>query len=125
MSNIMQSKSEGKVDTFSCAQPCNNCPYRKDAPLKLWHKSEFEKLLIQEQEQFGSIYNCHKNNGSICIGWLMKQSENNFPCITLRIAMIKKKIDKEYFDRLNSPAPLYKNVKEMIKANYPNLKINP
>lgn len=120
----MQSKSESKVDIFACSQPCNNCPYRKDAPLKLWHKSEYEKLLKTEDKQFAPVYNCHKNNGSICIGWLMKQFENGCPNLTLRMVIISKKVGKEYFDSLNSPSPLYKNVKEMIRANYPRLKIN-
>jgi hypothetical protein len=107
---------------FKCSQPCNNCPYRTDAPLQLWHKSEYEKLLQMEQAQFGAVYGCHKNNGSICIGWLMKQDENNFPSIALRISLSKNNITREYLDGLHSPAPLYKSVKDMIKANYPRLK---
>lgn len=110
-----------KVDTYHCTQPCSNCPYRKDAPLKLWDKIEFQKLLASENQQFGSIYNCHKNNGSICVGWLMKQLENGCPSISLRLSLIKNKIGKEYFDKLNSPSPLYKNVKSMIRANYPSI----
>lgn len=121
IANIMQSKSEATVDTFACSQPCNNCPYRKDAPLKLWHRSEFQKLLASENQQFGTVYNCHKNNGSICVGWLMKQLENGCPSIALRIAMIRKKPTKEYLDGLNCPSPLYKNVRAMIRANYPKL----
>lgn len=117
----MQSKSESKVDTFACTQPCNNCPYRKDAPLKLWDRSEYIKLLGEENKQFGGVYNCHKNNGSICIGWLMKQLENGCPNLTLRIIIISKKVGKEYFDSLNSPSPLYRNVRAMINANYPKL----
>lgn len=121
MSHPMQSKSENKVDTFSCTQPCNNCPYRKDAPLKLWHRSEFSKLLEEENKQFGGLYHCHKNNGSICVGWLMKQLENGCPNLTLRMAIISKGVTAEYFDKLNSPSPLYKNVRAMIRANYPSI----
>lgn len=118
----MQSKSESKVDAFTCTQPCNNCPYRKDAPLKLWHKSEFQKLLKAEQTQFAPIYNCHKNNGSVCVGWLMKQLDNGCPSLMLRITMISKKVSHEYLDSLNSPSPLYQSVRSMIKANYPTIK---
>lgn len=112
-----------KVDTYACKQPCSNCPYRTDAPLQLWHKSEYEKLLETENDYFGSVYNCHKNNGSICIGWLMKQDENRFPSIMLRISLSKNNITREYLDSLHSPSPLYKNVAAMIKANYPKLII--
>ena len=116
-----------KVKTFTCTQPCSNCPYRTDSPLKLWHISEYEKLLAKENEYLGSVYNCHKNNGSICIGWLMKQDENRFPSIMLRILLSKHNITRKYLDSLHSPAKLYKNVKAMIKANYPKLlkKVKP
>jgi hypothetical protein len=39
----------------------------------------------------------------------------------LRVIIISKKVGKEYFDKLNSPAPLYKNVRSMIRANYPTI----
>lgn len=110
-----------KVSTYHCTQPCGNCPYRTDAPLQLWHKSEYEKLLHYEKDQLGTIYNCHKNNGSICVGWLMKQDENRFPSIMLRISLSKNNITREYLDKLHSPVPLYKNVTEMVKANFPEL----
>lgn len=110
-----------KVDTFHCTQPCSNCPYRMDAPLKLWHKSEYIKLLSKDGSDFGGIYNCHKANGSICIGWLMKQLENGCPSILLRILIFSKKVGKEYFSKLNSPSKLYRNVKAMIRSNYPEI----
>lgn len=110
-----------KVKMFHCTNPCNNCPYRTDAPLKLWHASEYEKLLATENDYMGSIYGCHKNNGSICVGWLMKQDENNFHSIALRISLSTHKVTREYLDSLHSPAPLYKNVKAMIRANFPKL----
>jgi hypothetical protein len=90
-----------------------------DAPLKLWHVSEFKKLLEKENDQFGAIYNCHKNNGSICVGWLMKQQENGFPSIALRLSLIQRNVSREYLDSLHSPSPLYENVIAMIKANFP------
>jgi len=110
-----------KVTTFTCTQPCNNCPYRTDAPLQHWHITEYISLLKMEDDYMGTLYGCHKNNGSVCVGWLMKQDENNFPSITLRIALSQHKVTREYLDSLHSPANLYKNVKAMIAANYPNL----
>lgn len=110
-----------KVDPYTCTQPCSNCPYRTDAPLQLWHRSEYEKLLALENDYMGAVYGCHKNNGSTCIGWLMKQDENRFPSIQLRISLSHNKVTREYLDSLHSPFPLYKNVKEMIEANYPEL----
>lgn len=110
-----------KVDTYTCLQPCGNCPYRTDAPLQLWDKSEYEKLLSMEKDYLGAIYNCHKNNGNICVGWLMKQDENRFPSNMLRIHLSKNNITREYLDSLHSPVPLYSTVEEMVFANYPEL----
>lgn len=110
-----------KVPLFHCTQPCSNCPYRTDAPLKHWHKEEFQKVLDAENDYLGKTFLCHKKNGSMCIGWLMKQAENNLPSIMLRISLSKHNVDSTYLDSLYSPAPLYKDVKAMIKANFPQL----
>lgn len=101
--------------------PCNNCPYRKDAPLKLWHKSEYDKLLASENDLFGAIYGCHKKDGHTCIGWLMKQDENRFPSISLRIKLSKENVTREYLDALHCKSELYENVNAMVEANYPEL----
>lgn len=113
-----------KTALFNCTQPCGNCPYRTDAPLQLWDKAEFKKLLEKEHDYLGAVYHCHKNNGSICVGWMIKQYEANFPSIALRLAFSKHNVPKAYFDSLSSPAPLYKDVAAMIKANFPGLLKN-
>lgn len=74
---------------WDARKPCGDCPYRKDAPLKLWHREEFEKLLASENTQFGSIYGCHKQNGQGCVGWLLDQLRRNCPSISLRLAAIR------------------------------------
>ena len=112
---------ENKVPLFHCTQPCSNCPYRTDAPVQHWHKEEFKKVVDSENDYMGSTFLCHKQNGSICVGWLMKQDERNLPSIKLRIALSRHKVTREYLDSLHSPAPLYKNVAAMIKANFPEL----
>lgn len=110
-----------KVELFGCKRPCGNCPYRTDSPLQHWDKYEFERLLEKSKDWMGATYMCHKKNGSICVGWLMKQDEDNHPSIALRIELLKHKITREYLDSLNSPAPLYNSIEEMIEANYPEL----
>lgn len=119
-------------------KPCNDCPYRKDAPLQKWAKEEFEDLAKNENEkQAFRSYGCHKKNGSYCIGWLVANKRLNdnyesardgvFPSIaysttfaTLRMSGMEGMLDE--IDK-NTP-PLYRTVKEMILANYPQLKIN-
>lgn len=105
---------------FHKKQPCNNCPYRTDAPLKLWHKSEFENLAAQDT-QWGGVYQCHKKDGHVCVGWLMKQDDNRFPNLNLRIMLSKENVTRDYLDQLQSPSPLYNSVDEMIDANYPDV----
>jgi hypothetical protein len=111
----------GKVETYKCTQPCGNCPYRKDAPLRLWAVEEYIKLLEMENDYMGANYACHKANGSVCVGWLMKQDENRFPSIMLRLSLSKNNVTRQYLDSLNSPSPLYATVQEMAEANYPEV----
>lgn len=106
---------------FKATQPCNNCPYRKDAPLQLWDRYEFTKLLAQDKLQFGSIYGCHKNNGNVCVGWLMNQDERGFPNLNLRIKLSNENITHEYLDSLHCKSERYKSIEEMVKANFPEL----
>lgn len=110
-----------QVPLFHCTQPCSNCPYRIDAPVKHWDKTEFASLLEDEQDLIGHTYDCHKRNGSICVGWLMKQDEANLPCIAVRILLSMKNVTGEYLDSLNSPTPLYENTRAMVRANFPQL----
>lgn len=110
-----------KVPLFHCTQPCGNCPYRTDAPLKHWHKEEFRKVVESEADYMGSTFLCHKQNGSMCIGWLMKQDERNLPSLMLRISLSKHNVTREYLDSLHTPKPLYKTTEDMIKANFPEL----
>jgi hypothetical protein len=114
------------MSNYCKKSPCENCPYRKDAPLQLWAKEEFEGLLASEQldytsGNFGKIYGCHKQDGHVCVGWLIKQDENNFPSIQLRMSLSKNKVTREYLDSLHCKSELYKSVDEMINANYPEI----
>lgn len=78
--------SEKEISLFHCTTPCGNCPYRTDAPRRLWAKEEFEDLLMNENSQFNVVYKCHKNNGGVCVGWLVDQYNRGVPSISLRIA---------------------------------------
>lgn len=102
-------------------KPCGNCPYRKDAPLALWDKSHFEKLLADDKDILGSIYMCHKKNGCVCVGWAILQVKHRLPCNMLRIATITETIPFEYLESLESPTELYETVEDMVKANFPEL----
>lgn len=106
---------------FKGYSPCKDCPYRKDAPLQKWDKGHFEDLLDNDKSDMGALYNCHKNNGSVCRGWLINQDNRRFPSIALRLKLSNEKITRQYLDKLHSPAPLYSSLEDMIKANYPEI----
>lgn len=106
---------------FKATSPCNNCPYRKDAPLQHWVKEEFKDLLKNETDFMGTVYACHKKNGCVCTGWLMMQDKNNFPSIALRIKLSKDRVNRGYLDSLYCESEMYDSVQEMAKANYNDL----
>jgi hypothetical protein len=106
---------------FTIKTPCNNCPYRKDAPLRHWDAQEFIDLLAKEKEYLGVVYACHKKNGHTCVGWLMNQDERNFPSIALRLSLSKNGVTRKYLDNLACKSQRFKTVQEMCRANYPEI----
>lgn len=106
---------------FNAITPCKNCPYRKDAPLALWDRSEFQNLLEQDKEQFGKVYGCHKNDKSVCRGYLMDQDARNFPNITLRMTLLKEGVTRVYLDRLTCSSDRFDSIQEMAEANFPGI----
>lgn len=107
---------------FKGKSPCNNCPYRKDAPLQFWSKEEFQDLIKKEALQFGTVYVCHKNNGTVCKGWLMDQDKRDLPSIALRLKLSRENVTREYLDSLNCDSEIYESVKQMSLTNYTDIK---
>ena len=105
---------------FYKKQPCNNCPYRLDAPLQLWSIEEFRDLM-KHDEQWGGIYGCHKKDGHVCVGWLMKQDEMRIPNLRMRMALSSANVTREYMDALNCKTGLYNTLEDMVQANFPEL----
>jgi Family of unknown function (DUF6283) len=103
-------------------QPCNNCPYRLDAPLQYWSIDEFIDLVKSDSDYMGKVYGCHKNDGHVCVGWLIDQDNRNFPSIALRISLSANKVTREFLDKLHCKTGLFKNIKEMANANFEELK---
>lgn len=108
---------------FKGTSPCVKCPYRKDAPLQMWDKVEFEQLLKNDADPMnGKVYSCHKKNGTVCKGWLINQDKRFFPSINLRLLFVRRNITREYLDKLKSSKPMFKTIEEMCYANYPELE---
>lgn len=111
-----------KLETKS---PCASCPYRKDAQLKLWHRSEFENLLAQDQnEVMGGIFACHKyrhrpaEEQNFCAGWLLDQKRRRYPSIQLRLTFSVMGVTADQLDEITDGGhELYPSVKAMCLAN--------
>lgn len=106
---------------FKGKSPCKDCPYRVDAPLQKWDKQHFKDLLDNDRSMMGSLYLCHKNNGTACKGWLMDQDKRRFPSLHLRMKASRDNLTAGYLDSLSCKSDLYNSVEEMIEANYPEL----
>lgn len=105
-------------------RPCENCPYRKDAPRKLWHRSEFERLLATEDDDIGSTFACHKHitlsthERGLCAGWLLNQKARGVPSVMLRILLLSDASVRQAFDRVSAKGlELFKTVEAMCSAN--------
>lgn len=105
-------------------RPCENCPYRKDAPRRYWNRAEFVGVLESEQAQLGKIYSCHKHAAlpeserGFCAGWLLNQKKRGCPSIALRIALMRDPEDAQVLDRVNADGlEMFATVKAMCRAN--------
>ena len=107
---------------FKGTSPCKDCPYRKDAPLAKWDIDHFRDLINNDKDFMGSLYYCHKQDGSVCKGWLIDQDNRRFPCINLRMKLSKDNITRDYLDKLHCKSPLYSSIEKMAIANFPELK---
>lgn len=107
-----------KKKLFECKTPCGNCPYRKDSEIGYWSILEFQNVLEAETKLIPPVFLCHKNNGSICIGYLMNQKNRDFPSNGLRLSMRKHGVDRNYLDSLFCKSEMYETVEEMCEVNF-------
>lgn len=104
-------------------RPCADCPYRQDAPLRHWHRSEFEKVLEAEASQFGSTFACHKHvvlpadRRGVCAGWLLDQQRRGLPSIALRMLLMRDRLLRRALERVQATGPMFKTAAAMCRAN--------
>lgn len=107
---------------FCKTSPCNNCPYRKDAPLQHWAIEEFKDLIEADNSMMGKSYGCHKNDGTLCTGFVMDQDKRGIPSIKLRIDFSRMGVTVADLDKLKCKSKMFGSIKEMAVANFPELK---
>lgn len=105
-------------------RPCENCPYRKDAPRMHWDRSEFKHLLETEESQLGSLYACHKlgkvdvKQRGVCAGWLLDQKKRGLPSIRLRILLTQDPDVVRAYDEVSDGGhEMFVSVTSMCRAN--------
>lgn len=104
--------------------PCENCPYRLDAPRRLWDRKEFEHLLAMEDDPIGTTYSCHKQGDlakdarGFCAGWALDQRERGVPSIALRIFLLQDPDSRRAFEAItDGDQARFPTVKAMCAAN--------
>ena len=79
--------------------PCADCPWRNDAPVGFWHKSNFKKLWKNCQDDGLRLMLCHKSRKSrkkqICAGYAIVLG---YESIGLRLAAFEGQFDPNDYD---------------------------
>lgn len=105
-------------------EPCESCPYRVDAQPEKWHQSEFEKLLMNNANEYsGAIYSCHSSRlvpegSTVCAGWLLDQQRRGLPSIQLRVILCTNEAAVMALEEVSDGGhELYDSIEEMCKVN--------
>jgi len=102
-------------------RPCENCPWRVDAPRDYWDPQHFVKIWRSCQDDGTSIMLCHKS------GALPKEDRSSVPCqgwirvmgfhaIGVRILAMQAKITAEEVEDRDGP-DLFPTFAAMMRAN--------
>jgi len=101
-------------------RPCQNCPWRKDAPAGHWHPDHFRDIWKGCQDDGFHIMLCHKATAlpahmekPVCQGWVRVLG---FQAIGVRIAAMTGQITRAEVDDHEGPS-LYASFEEMLRAN--------
>jgi hypothetical protein len=106
--------------------PCGSCPYRVDAPLRLWAPIEFMNLLSHDADELnGGVFLCHRHirdpqgpNRELCAGWLLDQKRRGFPSIQLRLLLMTRKEIIEQVEAVTDGGfEIYDSIAAMCEAN--------
>lgn len=104
-------------------EPCKSCPYRKDAPLAMWDIREFIQVLANDADELrGGVYGCHatrhRQEPSVCAGWLVDQKRRGLPSIQLRLLLLKHTDAVNCLEEVSDGGhELFASIEEMVRAN--------
>lgn len=104
-------------------KPCDNCPWRRDAPREYWDPTHFAEIWRNCQDDGLHVMLCHKANAMpkgtpenekpICQGWVRVMG---FSAIGVRIAAMNGHVTVEEVEDTKS-MKLFKTFEAMLRAN--------
>lgn len=102
-------------------RPCENCPWRVDAPRGYWDPTHFEEIWRNCQDDGMNVMLCHKSTalpkadrGDVpCQGWIRVMG---FDAIGVRLLAMRGKISIEEVEDEAGPS-LFPSFAAMLRAN--------
>lgn len=104
--------------TTKLRKPCNDCPWRRDAPPGYWHPDHFASISRNCRADGLGIMHCHKSarlpreERLVCQGWVRSEG---FNAIGVRLAAMAGRVTVEEVEDRDC-VPLY-TFDEMLTAN--------
>lgn len=108
-------------DTTKLRRPCENCPWRVDAPRGYWDPQHFVDIFRNCQDDGLNIMLCHKS-GALpkeqrpdvpCQGWIRVMG---FSAIGVRILVMRNQVSMEEVEDTAGPK-LFATFVKMLRAN--------
>ena len=96
-------------------RPCDNCPWRKDAPRGYWDPQHFVDIARHCRDDGTHSMACHKSTPEdpiLCAGYILVVG---FDSIGLRIAAVRGEVSMKDYDA--EGLELFSGYEEMLKAN--------
>jgi hypothetical protein len=102
-------------------KPCDNCPWRRDAPREYWDPEHFVEIWRNCQDDGTHVMLCHKASRLreeqartlVCRGWVQVLG---FDAIGVRLAVMSGRISADDVPA-EGDAELYASFEEMMDAN--------
>ena len=111
------------VSSLKVRRPCDNCPWRVDAPRGYWDPQHFVDIWKNCQDDGGNVMLCHKANNlpggaksldaPPCQGWIRVMG---FSAIGVRILVMTGRVSNDEVEDRDGPK-LFKSFAAMLRAN--------
>ncbi|PZR93585.1 MAG: hypothetical protein DI537_10430 [Stutzerimonas stutzeri] len=96
-------------------KPCDECPWRKDAPVGAFPAEAFRHSAVTAHDMSSHRFSCHMSGAgkpATCAGFLLRGAENN---LAIRVAIMEGRLDPS--EVTDGGVPLYEGYRSMAIAN--------